>query len=219
MAPQVRAHGTPGERLLPLGPEPGVAPRTSALAPVAKCSRVRLFVRRCLKMRTTGSGPCDVQPSFKGWSSNWFNPLSYLTASFPCHTQLVYLPEKAGLGVSCFQDVDNLGLLGKCHTLIMLSTLVLLFMQTDLCGLNDVKYNFVGTFETLSEDVKTVTARFGHKNLSVFKFNVHPTNTDSKLQNLYTKVSHAVPAHWVHPSTVSPVVCHVQVQCTPDQYR
>lgn len=70
-------------------------------------------------------------------------------------------------------------------------TCAVVSVQTDLCGLDDVKYNFVGKFETLAEDVKSVTARFGHKNLSVFKFNVHPTNTDSKLQNLYTKVSTA----------------------------
>ncbi|CAI5523440.1 unnamed protein product [Closterium sp. Naga37s-1] len=62
--------------------------------------------------------------------------------------------------------------------------------QEDICALGSIKYDFVGRFERLEEDVKTVVDRFGGEHLDVFRFGkgAHFTDTDRRLTKLYDKV-------------------------------
>ncbi|CAI5534712.1 unnamed protein product [Closterium sp. Naga37s-1] len=61
--------------------------------------------------------------------------------------------------------------------------------QEDICALGSIKYDFVGRFERLEEDVKTVVDRFGGEHLDVFRFGkgAHFTDTDRRLTKLYDK--------------------------------
>ncbi|CAI5481047.1 unnamed protein product [Closterium sp. Yama58-4] len=61
--------------------------------------------------------------------------------------------------------------------------------QEDICALSSIKYDFVGRFEHLEEDVKTVVDRFGGEHLDVFRFGkgAHFTDTDRRLAKLYDK--------------------------------
>ena len=63
-------------------------------------------------------------------------------------------------------------------------------MQVDICSLASIKYDYIGYFEHMAEDVKTVVDRFGGQHIDIFNFgiNAHFTNTDKKLAKLYDKV-------------------------------
>ena len=63
-------------------------------------------------------------------------------------------------------------------------------MQVTLCGLDQIKYNFIGKFENLQEDVLKVVARFNNSGLQLFKFgkSVHHTGSDKKVARVYDKV-------------------------------
>ena len=63
-------------------------------------------------------------------------------------------------------------------------------MQVDICNLASIKYDYIGYFERMAEDVKTVVDRFGGQHIDIFNFgiNAHFTNTDKKLARLYDKV-------------------------------
>ena len=62
----------------------------------------------------------------------------------------------------------------------------------DLCGLDFIKYDFVGRFERLDEDVGKVLQILQSQRFSAFDLGKksHPTNSDSRLTQLYqNKVS------------------------------
>ena len=61
----------------------------------------------------------------------------------------------------------------------------------DICNLDRIKYDFVGSFENFSADVKSVVDRFGGEHMEMFTAGKesHFTNADSKLASLYDQVS------------------------------
>ena len=56
-------------------------------------------------------------------------------------------------------------------------------MQMDMCLLNHIKYDFVGRFENLDEDVKTIMGRIGAPPMTAFAVGgkANPTGANKKL--------------------------------------
>eukprot|EP00475_Leptophrys_vorax_P005164 TRINITY_DN13113_c0_g2_i2.p1 TRINITY_DN13113_c0_g2~~TRINITY_DN13113_c0_g2_i2.p1 ORF type:complete len:140 (+),score=21.22 TRINITY_DN13113_c0_g2_i2:112-531(+) len=65
--------------------------------------------------------------------------------------------------------------------------------QADVCRLDAIKFDFVGQFERLADDVASIMGRLnqtleGSSAFSVSK-SAHPTNATNKLRELYDEVS------------------------------
>lgn len=58
--------------------------------------------------------------------------------------------------------------------------------------MNSIKYDFVGKFENLQDDVKKVAARYGGQHVDVFNFgrNAHYTNATGRLAKVYDQDSY-----------------------------
>ncbi|CAI7823905.1 unnamed protein product [Closterium sp. NIES-53] len=63
--------------------------------------------------------------------------------------------------------------------------------QINLCKLNSIRYDFIGRFENLEEDVAKVMQQFGKEGKDAFNIGhgAHPTNASDKLLELYDQVS------------------------------
>ncbi|CAI5963106.1 unnamed protein product [Closterium sp. NIES-65] len=63
--------------------------------------------------------------------------------------------------------------------------------QINLCKLNSIRYDFIGRFENLEEDVAKVMRQFGKEGKDAFNIGhgAHPTNASDKLLELYDQVS------------------------------
>ncbi|CAI7873209.1 unnamed protein product, partial [Closterium sp. NIES-54] len=59
--------------------------------------------------------------------------------------------------------------------------------QINLCKLNSIRYDFIGRFENLEEDVAKVMQQFGKEGKDAFNIGhgAHPTNASDKLLELY----------------------------------
>ncbi|CAI5472574.1 unnamed protein product [Closterium sp. Yama58-4] len=60
--------------------------------------------------------------------------------------------------------------------------------QNILCGLDRIKYDYVGRFETMDADVKALMQRFGRDPGDAFDFGkkIHPTKSRDQMQHMFT---------------------------------
>ncbi|GJP43484.1 hypothetical protein CLOM_g2938 [Closterium sp. NIES-68] len=117
-----------------------------------------------------------------GWGTR-----QYWSNTFFHHVKPMYEAVKDSQGLVTFPDFVRLvGKLLASHRADMDRHLA---PQEDICALGAMKYDFVGRFERMEEDVKVVVDKFGGKHLDVFKFGkgAHFTDTDRRLAKLYDK--------------------------------
>lgn len=81
-------------------------------------------------------------------------------------------------------------------------------MQVDVCGLDFIKYDFVGRFENMDSDVAHVLKRLGRPRGSAFELgkNAHPTAASARLAAMYSEVGLK---HGWHQSAVPSSAAHV----------
>jgi len=96
-------------------------------------------------------------------------------------------------------------------------------MQTDLCRLGDIKYDFVGHLETLEADLDVLLARLevhtgrntsAHRHVFPKGQNFHNMKTDKRLLKYYEPVSTLLCCSVLYLSTVLYVLYCTVLYCT-----
>ncbi|GJP34520.1 hypothetical protein CLOM_g18958 [Closterium sp. NIES-68] len=132
------------------------------------------IVSAYLNKHVAGGGPDGWGRKF--WNLNFFGHLAYFRQmnnrtggnfTFPEFVRLV----EYGMRFDRRKNMDN-------H----------LAPQSLLCGLDRIKYDFVGRFENMEEDVKHIMRRLGREPGDAFDFGkkIHPTKSRDQMLKLYS---------------------------------